>query len=475
MKKLSIRIILLSILLSACESDFLDINTDPNSSTRVEPELLFARAINRLSLTKTIEVGAPSNFFSQTWVTGRSTGVFITSEAYTISGNTVGNSWFQYYVASIKNLRLAIDLAESSDPVNNNAAAQCKIVESLFFFYITSMWGDVPYTDAVNLDVAMPRFDSQEVVFQGLLARLDEAIAQIDVNSSFKIDAPSDLYYGGDMVKWRKFAKSLKFRILMMMADRTPTVSTQIAALLAEGDMISTQAENARYPFFDRPNGQNPYNKLLLNFSAGENVWFYAPRTLVDLMISLDDPRISKYFREGEAADPGEFVGIDPGVAATTVTSPVNETMIEADTPDQILSLSEQLLYEAEAIARGLAPGGLTAANTKYRAGVQASLEYYGVDAGAVTDYLNSLADLNTLTAAEAIETIQIQQYIGLFGRDVDVWNHWRRTEVIDLPLPAGATLGNLIRRFPYPATELTSNTNAPAQPTLDTKMWFDQ
>src|SRR5690606_10056211 len=128
-----------------------------------------------------------------------------------------------------------------------------------------------------------------------------------------------------------------------------------------------------------------------------------------------------------------------------------SNAIIRPDAPDILLSYSEQLLLEAEAIARGFVTGGLLAADEKYREGITTSLEYYGVSSSEIETYLNSSPALNTLSEDEAIEAIAQQQWIDFIQRPLEGWTNWRRTEVPALELPKGAQTGNLIRRFQYP------------------------
>ncbi len=62
----------------------------------------------------------------------------------------------------------------------------------------------------------------------GAIALLDEALAQFDETSEFKI-SDYDLFFGGDIAKWKRVANSLKLRILMTMVDKDPSKAAQLA------------------------------------------------------------------------------------------------------------------------------------------------------------------------------------------------------------------------------------------------------
>ena len=205
---------LLVVVAGACESNFLDVNTSPNTSAAADPDLLFTNAVVDFSTNRTIDFGPTGMAIGQFYSGGGSlgAGVFTRPERYIISIFVNGNTWRSHYRNDHKNLKLAVDIAEASDPVQNNAAAQCKIFRAMIFWSTTVIWGDVPFSEAVNPEFDLPNFDSQEQVLNGVVSLLDEAIAQIDVNSPLAING--DLIYSGNMDRWRKFAKSIKLRHL---------------------------------------------------------------------------------------------------------------------------------------------------------------------------------------------------------------------------------------------------------------------
>ncbi|GJM27522.1 MAG: hypothetical protein DHS20C17_01570 [Cyclobacteriaceae bacterium] len=465
----------------ACESDFLDVNTSPNASSAADPGLLFTNSIVDYSTNRTIDFGPTGLAVSQLFSGGGSlgAGVFTQPERYIISTNVNGNTWRSHYRNEHKNLKLAIDIAEAADPVQNNAAAQCKIFRAMIFWSTTLIWGDAPFSEAVNPEFDLPNFDPQEQVLNGVLSMLDEAIAQMDESSPLAI-TNNDLIFNGDMAKWRKFAKSLKFRTLMTMVDADPSKATEIGALIAEGDMISSPLDNARFPFFSVSGNRNPFWETLNAFAGGQNFFYFASKAMVDLMKSKSDPRLRIYFEPYPGGDPAsEVVGVPPGGDASPSVHWVLSTaptgtdgtveLVRPAAPDVLFSYQEQLFLEAEAIARGFATGD---ADAKMREGISVAMLSYGIDAADIDAYL---AGIPTAT----VQVIAEEAWVDLVVRPLEGWTHWRRTEVNgvgypNLQLPDGAQTGNLMRRFPLPPDEVAANTNAPTQRPLDEKMWFD-
>lgn len=481
--------------LASC-SDYLEVNDDPNRSASAEAGPIFTGAVVGYSNNRVIDLGPALSTGTQFWSGGGSfgAGVFTRPERYIFSIFTTGNTWRGHYRDIQKDLKLAIRNSEGK----NNSIAQCGIFSAMTYYTSTTLWGDVPYSQAVDVDfdnVAInnlnPAFDPQEDIMNGLISDLDDAIALIDPSVPNAIVA-NDLIYNGNMDQWRKFAKSLKLRILMTMVDKDPSKGQAIADLIAEGDLITSAADNAEFPFFATSGNRNPFWETLNAFAGAQNFFYFAGEAMVDLMKSLDDPRLDAYFQvyPGGGSDSSEVFGSPPGVSAIVdsvgstpwvlTTAPVGTDgtteLVRPDAPDVLFSAQETHYMIAEAIARGIAPGGLAAADQFLKDGITIAMAQYGISGQPVDDYLtNGIGDLTSGSAEEAVDKIAEQYFIDCVIRPVEGWVHWRRTEVPSLELPVGAQTGELLRRLPLPPDEVASNSNAPTQKPLDEKMWFDE
>jgi hypothetical protein len=114
---------------------------------------------------------------------------------------------------------------------------------------------------------------------------LDEALGLIDASSA-AIRAPNDLYFAGDMAKWRKLANSLKLRTLMTMVDADPSKATLIGNLvsLPAGNMISSTADNMQFAYFNQPGRQNPRYSFTAIFRGGVQSDWYCSKVVYDLL-----------------------------------------------------------------------------------------------------------------------------------------------------------------------------------------------
>ena len=448
------------------------LNVDPNRSTAADAAQLFAGAAVKFSLLRVGELTWPVALSTQQWASGARWGLAQAQYDQT----RVRSAWGAIYTDVLKNLLLATREAELITPRPNNSIAQLKIYTAFVFSQTTYLWGDIPFTEAATGDVDSPKFDSQQIVLNGTLKLLDDAIAAIDLGSR-TIGAPSDLYYGGDMARWRRFANSLKFRILVSMVDADPSKAAAITAMQGM-PMISTRLEEFKFPYFTQPGRQNPRFSFTQIFRGGVQQDWYASNVLFAQMQPLNDPRLSIFYQPGPSATPGQFVALNSVESFTPTSSLVNLGLLRAELPEMSFSLSEQQLLEAESFARGFWTGGVSAADARYRAGVRESMLTLGVAVPQVDTYVTALP---ALTVGNARTELNRQQYLDLFMRPLEAWVQWRRSgtagqEFPSLQVPQGALVPGLVRRLLYRNEEITSNPNTPKPvPQQDAAVWFDR
>lgn len=498
MRKLRLHIwmLLLAVpLMAGCDGLLdLDINENPNTATEVQPDLLMPTVLANMATVRTIEISPSTAFHAQVWASNGSTAVFNDPERYVLSTFMTGNTWANAYNNSLKNLQLMRESALASEPARTNVAAQAEILSSYVYWTLTSLWGPIPFTEALNQEeFPQPSFDDQETVLRGLLPRLDAAIAMIDADAEANPPVEAgDLIYEGDMEMWERFANSLKLRILMMIRNQDPSVDAQIATLLDQ-PLIRENDQEAAIPFFETTDNENNLwrlNNLFGGFTdAGAGNWFvFAGEALVEIMKDRDDPRLSVYFacaidEDGNPVAPGgeadafasecapeNFYGQAPGVFQYgDETAAVSQNTIRQDWPSRIITAAEVWLYEAEF----LADNGDAGANAAFEAGVERSLDYFDEEAGEIDDaekqtYLASLPDNPT------VQDVWAQQYIEVYDRSPENWTQVRRTHYPSLEVPNEARLGEIIRRWPYPPDERAANPNVPAPIGETTPMWFE-
>ncbi|SFC47944.1 Starch-binding associating with outer membrane [Parapedobacter composti] len=475
-----IGLILTAAIAQSCEK-YLDINENPNAAERVDPDLLFSFATTSyINLRSSGDLYIPLALAGQSISSGGNnpTGWGLVSEQqYDISPFSLGNAWSTYYVRGGNNLKQAIQIAENSEPVNSNAAAQSKVLLALIAYETATLYGDVPFTEAWNLDISYPKFDEQKTVLEGVIALCDNALGQFDEVSPLKISGAYDMFYGGDIARWKRLAKSIKFRTLMTMVDADPDKASQIAQIINEGGMVDSPEDNFLVPYETASGKRNPKYAINLQYNGGVN-FFFGSSYVVDFMEAIDDPRLPKFFTKPEAAD--RYVGLVPGANGNNDEHVrISTELHAADAPEVVYNYQEQLFYEAEVYARGLGVAvDLIRANELFKSAIEESCVFYGVtraDAEAFVDRLPTYSN-----AADLIYQIHYHHWIDKMDRGIDAFTQWRRSgpegeEVPNLTLPVLAPQGGLFRRYEYAPNELNNNPNAPSQIIrYFEKTWFD-
>ena len=465
--------------LNACDQA-VDRNIDPlaASEENVNANLLAPVAMVNLASNRSIEILPSFGVFSQHWASGGSAGVFSGPEVYAIGLFGPNNTWNNYYTSQLVNYVQGLNIALAADPVQVNVAAQSRFLIAFSFYQLTVMFGDIPFSEAIQPDIAEPAFESQATVLQGIVDMIDQGLSELDDSDPTRID-DGDLIYGGDLARWEMFANSLKLKALVLLQNGGIDVSAQLANVVQQ-PLITSVADEANFPFSNNVDNEHSYWKLLDNFSNQESTWHHYSDAMESLMDPLQDPRIATFFDEGEDDPAGQFDAIGPGEggAFTDDFAVVSLNLARPDFPDRWMTSAEIVLLQAELAALGIIPGGMAEANSLLQQGVSLSMQFFDGQPGAIaageqTAFLGRIPNLTTLSQQEALETIWGQQYIDRFFRGIEGWTQWRRTGFPELDLPQGAVLGNIIQRFPYSTNEIAANPNHPPQPQLDLPMFF--
>jgi hypothetical protein len=479
----------LVLALPSCKK-YLDINVNPNAATTLDPKLLFSYAVTSyVNLRTSGDLQFPTALAGQTMSDGFAnptgwSGGGIGEQQYTIDPLIYGNPWRAYYTSVGNNLKQAIKIAESANPRNNNAAAQCKVMLALVYYELATLYGDVPYAEAFREDVQYPKFDTQETVLNGVIAILDEAIAQFDDTATGNVTKISDydLFYKGKLSQWVKVAKSLKLRTLMTMVDKDATKAAAIGAMMTAGGMVSSADDNFFVPFQNIQGKWNPKYDIANRYNANLN-FFFASKYVTDYLDPMNDPRLPKFFDKPAAAT--NYVGVEPGATGFDNINPrISVGLHRADQPETIFNYQEQLFYEAEIYARGLGvPQNTATANTLLKAAVNASCKFYGVATATADAFSAGLPTYVAPTGTNSVlYNIHYQHWVDKFDRGLDALTQFRRSgdegsEVPALTIPIGAPPNGLFRRYEYPiSNEINQNPNAP-KVTIKyyEKTWFDK
>lgn len=517
--KIILGLFLASALVWSCTKDFEELNTNPNSPVDVP-------AINILTNVQVSSVnlqlgGWMQSYYLGNWCQQWSRVQYIEEDRYQVRDMS---SYMQdAYVYGLKNLTIIINKANASGETTFEAAA--KVMRAWVFMYLTDIWGDVPYSEALQgfeVDGTLtPKYDKQADIYADLLVQLEEAnVALAGTTVSF---GSGDLFFGGDPVKWRKFANSLKLRILNRaagtpwsftynMAGTQPDVTTTPgAAALATADaQIATILGNSsQYPIMDS-NDDNvflaypglPYRNPIFDGLYTRTDWAIS-ETMVDWLKARVDPRIHIYAQPTpNSVDAGaiDYVGFQNGRGITAASFPTVSLLGTAVGFDQYAPLYIMTYDEVQFIIAEyqMRKANDAAAQAAYEEGVAASMERWGLADGSTiratwgkdnsfttgttaypVDYAGYLAHPLVAwggTTAEKFQKILEQKWAAMFGEGVQAYSEVRRTgfpeRMFEYELE-GAYYKNLGLpiRLQYALSEDTYNTDNVSAARVDQKI----
>ena len=305
-----------------------------------------------------------------------------------------------------------------------------KVWEGLNMGTAASLWGDLPYSEAVS-DVETPRLDPQREIYDALQVLLDGAVSDLESGQGYL--PPNDHVYDGDLSRWIEAAYTLKARLHMHWSDYGP-------ALAAAQRGISSPSGNFRTRHADAGGEWNAWHTFFRTSAS----FMSAGRHLVDLLAGRQDPRLAIYFAPTAT---GEYVGADPG--ETNVDASKLGAFFQApDLAFEILSWAEtQLIWAECAYQLGDETTALEKLN-EVRAGMETK---WSLPVG-------SLPPLAGLSGQDLFEAILEEKYIALF-LNIEAWNDWKRTNLPPLVPFSGSEIP---RRLIYGIDERNANPNVP-------------
>jgi len=447
----------LAVLLSACTEKLEDMNVDVKNATTTSPESFFGASVLNLARLMGQNFSGPSVdmpvgvglYLSQQLTNATHT----TEPRYFYDGNT---DWDFVYKSVLRNLYEAEKLlvAEQANGGENleiaNKLASIAILKVYTYTVLVDIFGNVPYSQALDVDNVTPVYDDAESVYLDLIERLNQAIAALDASvASF---GDYDLLYNGDVSKWQKFANSLKLRFGLKVIDVLPELGSTLATEAIEAGVFSGNEDNAVFHFLSSPpNNHSLWVVLVQN----PRLFYVGAKPFVDLMNAYEDPRRAVYFSRLN----GGFVGGQIGLVLNYNSySHLGDYFHRPDLPCILLDFSNVSFLLAEAAERGIAGG--TDAKTHYETAIRASMEYYGIDESVVSDYLSLPNVAYEEAGVEWKEKIGTQKWIALFMQGFEAWTEYRRLDYPVLEVPVDAFVDQVPTRLVYPRSEHSLNPN---------------
>jgi hypothetical protein len=427
---------LLSLSITSCK-DWLDVNTDqssPNSNTAlIENRLPWIEHFYMYSAGVT------------NYRTACQAGVYYSSSTnpntFSVTWNCAsGNSTTPYqtwYVGAATNLNDMYEAAQKQGAYHYMGVAD--VIHAMGFMEMLDLYGEVPYTQALTDGIISPAYDDGKTIYNGCIAKLDEAITLFNKTQEANATSLSkgDMWNKGDVSKWIKLCYGLKARYLLKLSKKSTFDADAILACLDKGPQ--SNSDNTIVTCYNSSTDVGDYlwaDPVMTNgnwdytaYGSTQRISQYYYNLLTNMRGSgVTDPRMSKIVpacmtnitldASGKVASytwtrsqPVDFYGSSTRLLAGGATSITTPTYASAD---------KTITYTiSDATARANFIAGLTGKHTYTVSGTKVAVTY---QKGSVyvnsTNYIYagdttyvSLRNNSYLTGNSSLSTLDMNWY----------------------------------------------------------------
>ncbi|HMI63829.1 MAG TPA: SusD/RagB family nutrient-binding outer membrane lipoprotein, partial [Puia sp.] len=273
-----------SILLSigACTKK-LDSNlNNPNGVTTnvISGKDVFASAlqntvfsVNATPPTVTVGISTLTNEWMGIWARTTSysaSGAQYLVETFTLN-NAFGDNFWGYMYHNMADYNFVASKSEDGSILPGASL----VMQCLVFQDLTDIFGDIPYSQALNTKYGQPVYDKAADIYASLPLRLDSAMALINASKATSDDA-ADVMFKGNKASWLAFANTVKLRILLRqipVAATAASLQAEMAKTASYGFLIAGQNAVVNPGYKDATNQQSPFWSIFGYQVASPNVY----------------------------------------------------------------------------------------------------------------------------------------------------------------------------------------------------------
>lgn len=505
-KRLTLAGAAIMLLVTSCTKNFDKLNTNEHEATEdqmaadnLKTGAFFSQMLRNvvifrdgtnLSSDYQVAQGLTSDLYSGyiaptgTWYGGMHNGSYYFIQGWIERSFTSG---FASIMPAWQNIKRAADAQGLGE-----VTALATVVKVQGMHRVADTYGPIPYIN-YGSGTLQNNYNSLQEVYNKFFEELGTSI---DVLTQYAQGNPGktllksyDFIYEGDVVKWIKFANTLRLRLAMRVVNADANLARTQAELAVQNPFgfISTANERAELRRSTGLDYYHPLYEIAYTFNAGE---VRMSASMDSYLNGFEDPRRNAYFRP---ADDGNYHGVRLGVVTTNWTPYTgaaisNLNINQGTTPIVWMTAAESFFLRAEGALRGWSMGGT--AEEFYNQGIIASFVENGLTAEQANAYLanstrtpvaftdnsgqsgNNHGAPSDITIAwnggdnfnRSLERIITQKWIAMYPDGPEGWAEFRRTGYPKL-LPvvnnnSGGTVNTAmqIRRLPYPQSEYNNN-----------------
>ncbi|RYE19696.1 MAG: SusD/RagB family nutrient-binding outer membrane lipoprotein, partial [Sphingobacteriaceae bacterium] len=478
-KKIS-TLLLAILLFSSCKKSLVELYNNPELTDKAGLPTLFTGILNSDRIR-------PAYWNQRTFlmphaaVYSQTASFFNDPSVYQQNDNYTGNYWSDFYYPAGNGsgpiaLYRSMEKAFNALPVGDQKDQQVFMQAAKVVLYdqaskMIDAWGDIPFSEAGNLEVngtiKDAKFDDAKTLYSNFISELNDAATFFGGVTLSTTVAPSfnrqDILLSGDLKKWRRYANSVRLRLLMRTSyvDEA-TARTAVTAMLnsrtdfplIDGDNVGSYSPAATDVLLQPiTTYTNTPQSALTEIGS-----YFAPDYMLNtVMLPVNDPRIpvmfDKFGKTVRINNQNVFVP-NPTYRAMPYdytsdkqsTDFPNFAIIDSVTflsnskiPGLLITAPEVNFLKAEAYERW---GSSVNAQTAYNTAVAQSISFYyylnsigqgkketAPSAASVNDFLTTSNIVYTGTSNQKLAKIWTQKWLnfGLLQSD-QAWSEYRRT-----------------------------------------------
>ena len=291
---------------TSCSESLEEINVSPNSLPDTEIDIKFVLTgilSQSATMTSELNMGAAEITATNQYLQRD----FTSYDRFNF--NWQATSYAGYY-EPLKDSQYIYDRAENekTGKVKDYYQGVALIMKSYWYGILTSVFGDLPYTNALQAENGgdeffKPAYDDQQTIFKGIINDLAQANTLLTGAGVIQEVADADLVYKGDALKWRKLANSLRLRYYMRLSEKGGidiNPAAEISAIVGnstEYPILVNNDDNAGIAFVGTNSDNSWYGGPLRNSNRSEFYRRKPSATIVNDLTALGDPRLTAWVR----------------------------------------------------------------------------------------------------------------------------------------------------------------------------------
>lgn len=461
-------------------SQFDDINTNPDVSTKGDASMLLTG----------IELSfKPSNAKAFMWP-------FLFQKELIWTEGSISDYQYNklpridYSVYDVmKNIKKMNEANTASGYTGDVYKAAGLFIQAYKLFNLTMQVGDIPFSEANQGDAGIyqPKYDSQKAIMVSLLNDLDAA-ADLFTNAANNNEVLSgDFFYAGNPTQWLKLVNSFKLYVLISLSkkesDADLNVVSRFKAIVNDPGkypIMTSNDDNFQIVYRDKQGEKKPF------YATGFEAYAIASAFVVDKFKELKDNRLF-YYADPLANKPEDdfnsYAGLDPSApndinlfeSASGNASMLNKLYYTPEYPQGfpyvILGYDDVQFILAEAAARGW----ISNPDLYYKRGIESSMKFRmnNIDPRWVhgmpltESYISSYLDKPEVQLPAdqegKLKQIMWQKFLGsLLQNDMNVFFDYRRTGYPEFPVNPATNKNEVVDKMPlrwlYPDLEYNYN-----------------